>query len=402
MQVAVYRNRNSRCCILLTEANGAVQYVSTEEDNGALTTDVRKADARDFHSDYAELETYPVGRAIEHFTTPLTAAIRMTDRAAKALHKLSTDKAIAMNDQARLTLAERNVLATYHAGIKKTGPCPAVAPCQTMELVPGSSQKPKKGTWDKKETPTEANHDASVRAVRNHKEAQAKAAKKATRLEQKKRMNDTTDTAAQEATPNTAEKKPASKPAAKKAATTKKPATKEATPSKTTAKAAKATKEKTAVNDKTKTTAAKKTTAKKDAPKAAAKKATKTTDAKVAKGKAAPAAKGGTKLAKGTGKAATAAKGAGKAAPAAKGKGGAAKAQKKPAGDAGRRGRKGAFDESQKIKVLVKDNPKREGTASYDTFEALRKSKTVGDFFAAGGASHNLHWNIERGYIEVV
>lgn len=392
MQVAVYRNRNSRCCILLTEANGAVQYVSTEEDNGTLTTDVRKADARDFHSDYAELETYSVGRAIEHFTTPLTAAIRMTDRAAKALHKLSTDKAIAMNDQARLTLAERNVLATYHAGIKKTGPCPAVAPCQTMELVPGSSKKPKKGTWDKKETPTEANHDATVRAVRNHNEAQAKAAKKATRLEQKKRMNDTTDTAAQESTPDTAEKKPASKPAAKKAASTKKPATKEATPSKTTAKATKAAKEKTAVNDKTKTktTAAKKTTAKKEAPKAAAKK---TTD-KAAKGKAAPAAKGGTKLAKGTGKAATAAKGAGKAAP-------AAKAQKKPAGDAGRRGRKGAFDESQKIKVLVKDNPKREGTASYDTFEALRKSKTVGDFFAAGGASHNLHWNIERGYIEV-
>lgn len=404
MQVAVYRNRNSRCCILLAEANGTVQYVSTEEDNGSLSTDVRKADAREFHSEYAELETYPVGRAIEHYTTPLTAAIRMSDRAAKALHKLSIDKAIAMNDQARMTLAERNVLATYHAGIKKTGPCPAVAPCATMEVVPGSSKKPKKGTWDKKETPTEANHDATVRAVRNFNEAQTKAAKKAARLEQKKRMNDTTNTAtdtAQEVTPDTASKKPASKPAAKKAATTKKPATKEATPSKTNAKATKATKEKTAVNDKTKTTAAKKTTAKKEAPKAA-KKATKTTDAKVAKGKAAPAAKGGTKLVKGTGKAATAAKGAGKAAPAAKGKGGATKAQKKPAGDAGRRGRKGAFDESQKIKVLVKDNPKREGTASYDTFEALRKSKTVGDFFAAGGASHNLHWNIERGYIEVV
>lgn len=390
MQVAVYRNRNSHCAILLNENLDVVQYISTEEDNGSLVTDVRKMEATDFHAEYKELATYPVGRAIEHYTTPLTAAIRMSDRAAKALHKLSTDKAIAMNDQARMTLAERNVLATYHASIKKTGPCPAVAPCQTMELVPGSSKKPKKGTWDKKETPTEANHDATVRAVRNHNEAQTKAAKKAARLEQKK-MNDTTNTAAAEATENTAAKKPASKPAAKKAAPTKKPATKEATASKTnTTKATKAAKEKT-VSDKTtakKTTAAKKTATKADpkASKAAPKKAA---------GKAAAPAKA-TKLAKGTGKAATAAKGAGKAAPAAKGK-----AAKKPDGDAARRGRKGSFDESQKIKVLVKDNPKREGTASYDTFELLRKSKTVGDFFANGGASHNLHWNIERGYIEV-
>lgn len=393
MQVAVYRSHNSRCCILLSEDHGHVQFISTEEGNGELTTDIHKMDARDFHSEYKEMEAYPVGRAIEHYTNPLTAAIRMTDRAAKALHKLSTDKGIAMNDQSRMTLAERNVIATHKAGIAKTGPCPPVAPCQTVELIPGSSKKPRKGTWDKKESPTESNRDATVRAVRNHNNLKTKAAKKAARLESK-RMTEataTTDEAtnAQDAAQKpAAQKKPASKPAAKKAATTKKPATKEATTSKTKP-ADKASKEKT-VNDKT--TAAKKTTAKKSAAKAepkAKKAATKAPAKKATKtaGKAAPAK--ATKLAKGTGKKA--------AAPAKAAKSAGKKAQ----ADGGRRGRKGAFDESQKIKVLVKDNPKREGTTSYDTFELLKKSKTVGDFFANGGGSHNLHWNIERGYIEV-
>lgn len=381
MKVAVYRSRNSRCCIVTDEDKGQVSYISVEEANGELNTDVRKMAAREFHAEYKELETYPVGRAIEHYLNPLTAAIRMTDRAAKALHKLSTDKGIAMDDQTRKTLAERNVLATHKAGLPKTGPCPAVAPCSTMEVVPGSSKKPKKGTWDKKETPTESNHDATVRAVRNHNEAKTKAAKKATRQEQKKRMTTENQeaTAAQDATPNTAEQKPARKPAAKKAASTKKPATKEATTSKSnTTKASKATKEKT-VSEKTTKTAAKKTAktaAKKDAP------------AKKAAAKKAPAK--ATKLAKGTGKKAAAPAKAAKSA-----------GKKAAAADGARRGRKGAFNESQKIKVLIKDNPKREGTASYDTFELLRKSKTVGDFFAAGGGSHNLHWNIERGYIEV-
>lgn len=391
--VAVYRNRNSRCCILINEDKKGVQFISVDEGNGELSIDIRKMDAREFHEDYKVLDTYPVLRAVDHLLNPITAAIRMTDRAAKALHKLSTDKGIAMNDQARLTLAERNVLATHKAGLPKAGPCPAVAPCQTTELIPGSSKKTKKGTWDVKETPTESNRDASVRAVRNHQQQQAKAAKKAARQEQKKRMTEQTqqDTVSNEQEADTAaQKKPASKPAAKKAAPAKKPATKEATTSKTTKTADKASKKEKTVNEKTTKTAAKKTTAKAE-PKA--KKATKKAAApakKSAGSKATKAPAKATKLAKGTGKKA--------AAPSKATKGAGKKAQ----ADGGRRGRKGAFNESQKIKVLVKDNPKREGTASYDTFELLKKSKTVGDFFANGGGSHNLHWNIERGYIEVV
>jgi hypothetical protein len=38
------------------------------------------------------------------------------------------------------------------------------------------------------------------------------------------------------------------------------------------------------------------------------------------------------------------------------------------------------YDVSQKIQVLVDTNPRREGLPPYERFEALRKSKTVGDF----------------------
>lgn len=390
--VAVYRSRNSRCCILINEDKKFVQYISTEEDSGEINTDIRKMDAREFHAEYKELETYPVLRAVEHYQNPLTAAIRITDRATKCLNQLRTDKGIAMNDQNRLSLSERNVLATHKAGIAKAGPCPDVAPCTTTEVVPGSSKKQKKGAWDHKETATESNNDAQRVAVRKHKESKAKAAKKAARQEKRKqRMTEQTENTEvkneQEAAPQAA-KKPAKKPAAKKAATTK--AEPKAKPTKPAAKKAAskkpATKEATKTNSKENTVTTKNETAKKTT----AKKAAKAPAKKAAAKKAAPAKKA-SKLAKGTGKKAAAAS-----------KAPAKKAGKAAPQEGARRGRKGAFDEGQKINLLTKDNPKREGTAAYDTFEQLRKSKTVGDFFAAGGSSASLHWNIERGYIEVV
>lgn len=399
--VAVYRSRNSRCCIVINEDKQFVQFISTEEGTGEINTDIRKMAARDFHSDYTELEAYPVLRAVEHYLNPLTAAIRVTDRATRCLNQLRTDKGIAMNDQSRRTLAERNVIATHKAGMPKMNSVPPVAPCDTIEVIPGSSKKPRKGTWDHKETPTESNDEAQRNVVKKFKQQQTKAAKKATRQEQKKRMNEQTENTEvkneQEAAPSAAQKKPVSKPAAKKAAT-KKPEPKKAEAKKPAAKAAP---KKPATNEAKTTTkpAAKKaaskektvTTKTETAKKTATKKADKAPAKKAAAKKAAPAK--ATKLAKGTGKKAAATK----AAPAKKAAGKQDKGQ-----DGARRGRKGAFDEGQKIKLLTKDNPKREGTAAYDTFEALRKAKTVGDFFANGGSSASLHWNIERGYIEVV
>ena len=397
MEAAVYRTRNSHCCLVVTGDDLSVTYISTEEGNGELKTDVSRVAADEFHSEFKLLANYPVRRAVEHYLNPITSAIAISDRAAKVLNKMSTDTNIAAADLKKLSLSERNIEATRKAGIKNTGTSPEVAPVAVVELIPGSTKKPKRGTWDMKTSPTEDNREATKQAVRHHNEAKAKAAKKAAqkaaRLESKKMTEatattETTDAPAQQKpvakTPaakkapakKAAAKKPEAKkasvekPAASKPAASPKPAAKKAAAKKTTtAPAEKASKEKTVKNDTAKKTAAKKTTKAAPAKKAAAKKA--------------PAKK----LAKGTGK--------GKAAPAKK------QNAKAAAADGARRGRKSSFEEGQKIKVLVKDNPKREGTSAYDTFEQLKKSKTVGDFFANGGSSASLHWNIERGYIEI-
>ena len=222
--VAVYRSRNSRCCILINEDKKFVQYISTEEGSGEINTDIRKMDAREFHADYRKLDTYPVLRAVEHYQNPLTAAIRITDRATKCLNQLRTDKGIAMNDQNRRTLAERNVITTHKAGLPKTGPVPPVAPCEVIEVIPGSSKKPKRGTWDMKVSPTEENNDVQRVVVRKFKTEKAKAEKKAARLEQrKKRMTEQTENnnvnnEQQNDEAPQSEAKAAKKPAAKKAA----------------------------------------------------------------------------------------------------------------------------------------------------------------------------------------
>lgn len=354
MEVAVYRARNSHCCLVVTGDELSVSYISTEEDNGELKTDLHRVVADEFHSEFKLLAGYPVKRAIEHYLNPLTSAIYISDNAYKVLNKMSTDTSIAAADLKKLSLSERNIEETIKAGIKNTGSILAVAPVAVTELVLGSTKKTKRGTWDKKVSPTEDNRDATQQAVRRHNEAKAKAAKKAAqkaaRLE--KKMSENTATNAETATTEETEKQPAKKPAQKPA-------------QKTTAPAEKATKEKTVKTEDKKT---------------AAKKATKTAPAK--------------KVAKTAAK--KLAKGASKTAPAAK-----KQSTKAAAADGVRRGRKSSFDEGQKIKVLVKDNPKREGTSAYDTFEQLKKSKTVGDFFANGGSSASLHWNIERGYIEI-
>lgn len=58
------------------------------------------------------------------------------------------------------------------------------------------------------------------------------------------------------------------------------------------------------------------------------------------------------------------------------------------------------LDEAQKIKILTKDNPYREGTKSFTTYALLLKSKTVGEFVTAldkakddvYGAAHFLNY----------
>lgn len=63
------------------------------------------------------------------------------------------------------------------------------------------------------------------------------------------------------------------------------------------------------------------------------------------------------------------------------------------------------FEDDQKIVLKVKENPKREGSASYDRFEAYfdKKVKTVGDALKKGITLGDLAWDSDekRGYIEI-
>jgi hypothetical protein len=88
---------------------------------------------------------------------------------------------------------------------------------------------------------------------------------------------------------------------------------------------------------------------------------------------------------------------AAKAAPA-KGKGNSAALAKAREVTDGKR----AQFRAQKIKLLVKENPKRPGSSSFDRFALYKKSKTVGDFIEAGGKSADVAYDVKHEYIELV
>jgi hypothetical protein len=96
---------------------------------------------------------------------------------------------------------------------------------------------------------------------------------------------------------------------------------------------------------------------------------------------------------------ATEAKVKGKSATKAKANGKAKKANGDGAG--GKRAR--LYEVHQKIKLLVKKNPKQEGRDSYDRFEHYfdKKVKTVGDALKAGVRSGDLKWDVDHEYIEI-
>lgn len=60
-------------------------------------------------------------------------------------------------------------------------------------------------------------------------------------------------------------------------------------------------------------------------------------------------------------------------------------------------------EDTRKIKVLVKENPKREGSDSFKRFALYsdKAIKTVADFIAAGGTSADVRYDAAKGYIQV-
>jgi hypothetical protein len=64
---------------------------------------------------------------------------------------------------------------------------------------------------------------------------------------------------------------------------------------------------------------------------------------------------------------------------------------------------KAAFKDTAKIKVLVKANPKTEGTDSHKRFQRYfnKKCKTVKDALALGITRGDLRWDVERKFIAI-
>lgn len=64
------------------------------------------------------------------------------------------------------------------------------------------------------------------------------------------------------------------------------------------------------------------------------------------------------------------------------------------------RGRKSSFS-GKVIRKLVKDNPRRKGTAGFKSFTLIRPGMTYEQYLAAGGRRQDLAWDITHKYVKV-
>lgn len=64
-------------------------------------------------------------------------------------------------------------------------------------------------------------------------------------------------------------------------------------------------------------------------------------------------------------------------------------------------GTRSRFSPDAKIHLLVKDNPRRQGTDVYDQFELARKNKTVAEFVKAGGRTGTLQKGVSKKWLKV-
>ena len=89
-----------------------------------------------------------------------------------------------------------------------------------------------------------------------------------------------------------------------------------------------------------------------------------------------------------------------KKAPAKKAPAKKAPAKKAPSAATAKRASNG-FDETAKITLLVKENPKRAGSEAHRRFKLYKTGMTVGDFIAKGGASADLRWDAKHKAISI-
>ena len=64
-------------------------------------------------------------------------------------------------------------------------------------------------------------------------------------------------------------------------------------------------------------------------------------------------------------------------------------------------GRIGRFPETAKIKLMIRGNPKRRKSASFEIFALYRDGMTVKEYLEAGGKRRDLNWDTEKNFIEI-
>lgn len=66
-----------------------------------------------------------------------------------------------------------------------------------------------------------------------------------------------------------------------------------------------------------------------------------------------------------------------------------------------RNGNGASFDDGQKITVIAKENPKREGTKAFKKFKIYKTGMTVALFLKKGGTRSALRYDTEHDYIKI-
>lgn len=61
----------------------------------------------------------------------------------------------------------------------------------------------------------------------------------------------------------------------------------------------------------------------------------------------------------------------------------------------------GGFAKEAKIQILVKENPKRPGSSSYDVWNLYSNGMTVGEYYEKGGKIASLKWDSEHEFIKI-
>lgn len=74
---------------------------------------------------------------------------------------------------------------------------------------------------------------------------------------------------------------------------------------------------------------------------------------------------------------------------------------KKSATKTGKRGPAGTYADDATIQVLVKDNPKKAGSASAKRFAIYKSGMTVAEFLKAGGTRADLAWDAKHEFVKI-